>query len=299
MKWRGRAQSKNVEDRRKGGGATKVAAGGGIIAVVFFVFQFLAGGGDTTQLIQQAPQIIEMMQGQKVESQVDASELTQAEKDQLEFVSVVLNDTEEVWEQIFRENGLTYKHPKFVLFSNAVQSACGNAGTSSGPFYCSADETIYMDMAFFGQLGKQFNTNIGEFAIAYVIAHEVGHHVQHLLGVLKKTRELQSKVSEKESNEIMVAVELQADFYAGLWANKTEEKEKRAGRGGFIETGDIQDGLNAAATVGDDNIQKKIQGYVVPESFTHGTSEQRMYWFSRGFKIGDIRQGDTFSELLK
>jgi len=292
MKWRGRAQSKNVEDRRKGGGATKVAAGGGIIAVIFFIFQFLSGGGDTTQLIQQAPQIIEMLQGQGVESQIDTTELTQEEKDQLEFVSVVLKDTEVVWEQIFRENGRTYKAPNFVLFSQGVQSACGNAGTLSGPFYCSADEKIYMDLAFFGQLEKQFKTNVGEFAIAYVIAHEVGHHVQHLLGVLTKTRQLQQQVSQKEANEIMVALELQADFYAGLWAKKANDRER------FLEEGDIQDALNAAATVGDDNIQKKTQGYVVPESFTHGTSEQRMYWFSRGFKTGDIRQGDTFSELL-
>lgn len=291
MKWKGRQQSKNVEDRRKGGGAKKVAAGGGIIAVIFFVIQFLGGGGDTTQLIQQAPQIIEMLQGQGVETKIDNSELTQEEKDQLEFVSVVLNDTEEVWQQIFRENGMTYKEPQFVLFRGSVQSACGGASTASGPFYCPADQKIYMDLEFFDQLRNQFKTNIGEFAIAYVIAHEVGHHVQTLLGTSSKVRQLQQKVNEKEGNKLSVAQELQADFYAGVWARKIQDSKR------ILEEGDFEDALNAAHIVGDDNIQKTMQGHVVPDSFTHGTSEQRMYWFTKGFKTGDIRQGDTFAEL--
>lgn len=292
MKWRGRSQSGNVEDRRRGSATGKVAAGGGIVAVLFFLFQFFMGGGDTQQLIQQAPQIIQILKGDQVESKLDNSELTQQELDQLEFVSVVLEDTEQVWGKVFQEHGLEYRHPKFVLFSGSVASGCGNAGTSSGPFYCSADEKIYMDMDFFGQLSAQFNTKIGEFAIAYVIAHEVGHHVQHLLGVLSKTRALQQRVGEKQANEITVALELQADFYAGLWAKKANEMES------FLEEGDIEDALRAAATVGDDNIQKKTQGYVVEESFTHGTSAQRMEWFTRGFKSGDISQGDTFQSLL-
>ena len=293
MKWRGREQSTNVDDRRKGGGTgTKVAAGGGILAVVFFVFQFLAGGGDTTQLLQQAPQILETLQGQGVQTTgIDSAELTQEEKDQLEFVKVVLKDTEDVWTQIFNENGMTYKEPQFVLFRGGVQSACGGASTASGPFYCPADQKIYMDLDFFDQLRKQFNTNIGEFAIAYVIAHEVGHHIQTLLGTSSKVRQLQQKVGEKEGNKLSVAQELQADFYAGVWARRIQDSKR------ILEEGDIEDALNAAHTVGDDNIQRTMQGQVVPDSFTHGTSEQRMQWFMKGLKTGDIRQGDTFSEL--
>lgn len=291
MKWRGREQSRNVEDRRKGSTTTKVAAGGGIIAVVFFVLQFLGGGGDTTQLLQQAPQIIEMFQGQGVESNIQETELTEQEKLQLEFVSVILNDTEDVWQEIFRENGMTYKEPQFVLFRSSVQSACGGASTASGPFYCPADQKIYMDLEFFDQLQKQFNTNVGEFAIAYVIAHEVGHHIQTLLGTSSKVRQIQQQVAESEANKLSVAQELQADFYAGVWANRIQKMKK------ILEEGDIEDALNAAHTVGDDNIQKTMQGHVVPDSFTHGTSEQRMYWFSKGFKTGDIHQGDTFAEL--
>lgn len=288
MKWKGRERSTNVEDRRKGG-ATKVAAGGGIIALIFFAIQFFSGGGNTEQLIQQAPQLIEMVKGSGGTATTDKSELTQVELEQLEFVEVVLKDTERVWEKIFKEKGLTYRQPQFVLFRGSVQSACGGASTSSGPFYCSADEKVYMDLDFFDQLSKQFKTNIGEFAIAYVIAHEVGHHVQHLLGTLKETRQAQQKVSQTEANRIMVAVELQADFYAGLWAYYNKE---------HLEEGDIEDALNAASTVGDDNIQKKMQGRVVEESFTHGTSKQRMEWFSRGYKTGDFNQGNTFKELL-
>lgn len=288
MKWKGRARSTNVEDRRKGGSATKIAAGGGIVALIFFAIQFFAGGGNTEQLIQQAPQLIEMVQGTRTENKLEQTELTQTELDQLEFVEVVLKDTEDVWDKIFKENGLTYRKPQFVLFRGSVQSACGGASTSSGPFYCSADEKVYMDLDFFDQLSRQFKTSIGEFAIAYVIAHEVGHHVQHLLGVLSKTRKAQQQVSEAKANRIMVALELQADFYAGVWAHHNKK---------HLEEGDIEDALNAASTVGDDNIQKKTQGHVVPETFTHGTSKQRMEWFSRGFKTGDINQGNTFAEI--
>ncbi|MDO4229980.1 MAG: neutral zinc metallopeptidase [Capnocytophaga sp.] len=288
MKWKGRARSTNVEDRRKGGGATKIAAGGGIIALVFFAIQFFAGGGNTEQLIQQAPQLIEMVKGSRTENKTGQTEFTQAELDQLEFVEVVLKDTEDVWDKVFKENGLTYRKPQFVLFRGSVQSGCGGASTASGPFYCSADEKIYMDLDFFDQLSQQFKTSIGEFAIAYVIAHEVGHHVQHQLGTLSETRKAQQQVSEVEANKIMVALELQADFYAGLWAHHNKQ---------HLEEGDIEDALNAASTVGDDNIQKKTQGHVVPETFTHGTSKQRMEWFSRGFKTGDIKQGNTFAQI--
>jgi len=290
MKWRGREQSRNVEDRRRGGTTGKVAAGGGIIAVIFFIFQFITGGGDTTQLIQQAPQIIEMFKNQDVENNIEG-ELTAEEEKQLEFVSVILNDTEDVWHEIFKENGITYQEPKFVLFRGSVQSSCGGASTASGPFYCPADQKIYMDLDFFDQLQRQFNTKVGEFAIAYVIAHEVGHHAQTLLGTSSKVRQLQQNSSERNANKLSVALELQADFYAGVWANRIQRMKN------ILEEGDIQDALNAAHTVGDDNIQRTVQGQVVPDSFNHGSSEQRMYWFSKGFKSGDIKQGDTFSEL--
>lgn len=289
MIWKGRERSGNVEDRRSGRG-TKVAAGGGLIAVIFFLLQFFISGGNTQQLIGQVPQIIQMLQNNGVSSEINEEQLSQAQLNQLEFVQVVLKDTEDVWNKIFQENGLSYREPKFVLFKDATQSACGNAQTASGPFYCPSDEKIYMDMAFFDQLSKQFATNIGEFAIAYVIAHEVGHHVQHLLGVLDKTNQMQRGVSTTRANKIGVGVELQADFFAGVWANRIQKYKN------ILQEGDLEDALNAAATVGDDNIQKKTQGYVVPESFTHGSSAQRIKWFKKGYQTGDIRQGDTFSQ---
>lgn len=291
MIWKGRERSGNVEDRRSGKGA-KVAAGGGLIAVIFFLLQFFISGGNTQQLIGQVPQIIQMLQNSGVSNEMNEEQLSQTELHQLEMVQVILKDTEDVWKSIFQENGLSYREPKFVLFKGATQSACGNAQTASGPFYCPSDEKIYMDMAFFDQLGRQFATNIGEFAIAYVIAHEVGHHVQHLLGVLDKTNQMQRGLSTAQANKIGVGVELQADFFAGVWAHRVQKYKK------ILEEGDLEDALNAAATVGDDNIQKKTQGYVVPESFTHGSSAQRIKWFKKGYQTGDIRQGDTFSQEL-
>ena len=209
-----------------------------------------------------------------------------------EFVSTILADTEDVWKKIFQENGLTYEEPKMVLFRNNVETACGSATSASGPFYCPGDRKVYMDLTFFEELKTRFGAQGGDFAIAYVIAHEVGHHVQTLLGTSAKMRQLQEGKSEAEANKLSVALELQADFFAGLWTHYNQNTNQ------MLEPGDIEEALSAANAVGDDAIQSKMQGHVVPDSFTHGTSEQRMYWFNRGFKSGDINQGDTFKELL-
>ena len=208
-----------------------------------------------------------------------------------EFVSTILADTEDVWKKIFQENGLTYEEPKMVLFRNNVETACGSATSASGPFYCPGDRKVYMDLAFFEELKTRFGAQGGDFAIAYVIAHEVGHHVQTLLGTSAKMRQLQEGKSEAEANKLSVALELQADFFAGLWTHYNQNTNQ------MLEPGDIEEALSAANAVGDDAIQSKMQGHVVPDSFTHGTSEQRMYWFNKGFRSGDINQGDTFKEL--
>ena len=198
----------------------------------------------------------------------------------------MLAETENVWHGIFEEEGTTYREPKLVLFSGRVESACGIAGAATGPFYCPGDEKLYIDLSFFEELQKRFKAP-GDFAMAYVIAHEVGHHIQNLTGVMDKMNGLRSRLSEEEYNKYSVRLELQADFYAGIWAHYTEQQD-------LLEGGDLEEALNAASAVGDDRIQKQSQGYVVPESFTHGTSEQRKKWFYKGFTSGDIRQGDTF-----
>jgi predicted metalloprotease len=207
-----------------------------------------------------------------------------------DFAATLLADTEDVWHELFRQQGRTYREPQLVLFRGSVQSACGGASSSSGPFYCPADESVYMDLDFFEVLRTRFGAKGGDFAIAYVLAHEVGHHVQHQLGVLKKVHEMRRQLPEKEGNRVHVAMELQADFYAGVWAHHIRK---------YLEAGDMEEALSAAASVGNDAIQKRTQGYVVEESFTHGSSEQRMYWLNHGFETGDIREGDTFAALLK
>ena len=201
---------------------------------------------------------------------------------------MVLADTEQVWEKLFSENGKTYRAPTLVLFSNTVQSACGNATSATGPFYCPADEKIYIDLSFYHDLKNRFQAP-GDFAMAYVIAHEVGHHVQNLLGVSEEMARQRSRLSEKEYNRFSVKVELQADFYAGVWAYHNQELNN------VLEPGDIEEALNAANAIGDDRLQQQAQGRVVPDSFTHGTSAQRMHWFSRGYKTGDLSKGDTFN----
>ena len=284
MKWQGRRQSGNLEDRRGMSTTGKVAIGGGAIGILFILVQLFMGG-DSADILNTLSQ--QMQQPQQTQ---EARELTPQEKLVGEFVSTVLASTEDTWGQIFQQNGRTYTEPKMVLFTDATTSGCGGANASTGPFYCPVDQTLYMDIAFLNVLRDRFGAKGGEFAIAYIIAHEVGHHVQNLLGILQETHKLQSQSNQTDGNRIQVATELQADYFAGVWAHYEQK---------FIEPGDIEDAMNAAASVGDDHIQKTTQGYTQPESYTHGTSQQRVEWFNRGYKSGDISQGDTFKELLR
>lgn len=283
MKWKGRRQSSNMEDRR-GKTAGRIAAGGGVIAVVALLLQFF--GGETGQ--QLAPLLNQFMGGENTE--VTTRELTSKEIETGEFIATVLADTEDVWHKIFRENGLgEYQEPKTVLFTDQVSTACGNATSAVGPFYCPADQKVYMDLDFFEELKTRFGAKGGDFAIAYVLGHEIGHHVQTLLGTNAEITKLQRQTNQTEANKLSVGLELQADFYAGVWAHHVQK---------YLEEKDIDEALSAANAVGDDAIQHRMQGHVVPDSFTHGTSEQRKKWFTKGFKTGDIHQGNTFDEIL-
>jgi uncharacterized protein len=274
MKWKGRRQSTNVEDRRGMGMGGKTMVGGGIGSIIIVLLFTLLGGnpGDiignqsTNDLGTQAP---------------PPYQESSHEKELADFVSVVLADTEDVWTDEFKKKDLQYEHPTLVLFRDSVQSACGSASSAVGPFYCPGDHKLYIDLSFYEQLKQKFQAP-GDFAMAYVIAHEVGHHVQTLLHSGD-----QVSSAQKRTNEYSVRFELQADYLAGVWAHHAQGK-------GYLEKGDLDEALNAAHAVGDDNIQKKAQGYVVPESFTHGTSEQRKRWFTKGFKNGTIEGGDTF-----
>lgn len=284
MKWEGRRQSENVEDRRGMGTTGKVVAGSGAIGIIFLLIQLFLGG-DNQQIIQQ----LENQMSQSSSTQ-PTQELNEEEKVVGQFVSTVLADTEDIWSQLFREKGLQYREPKMVLFKEVTRSACGGASGSTGPFYCPGDETVYMDMSFFNTLRQRFGAKGGDFAIAYVIAHEVGHHVQNQLGVLNETQNLRQRLREAQGNRVQVATELQADFFAGVWAHHIKK---------YLEPGDAEEAINAAAAVGDDNIQNNTQGYTVPETYTHGTSKERMYWFKRGYDSGNLDNGDTFGEMLK
>ncbi|TRX41480.1 KPN_02809 family neutral zinc metallopeptidase [Flavobacterium restrictum] len=285
MKWIGRRQSDNVDDRRGMSGG-KAVIGGGIIGIIVLLLNVF--GGENGQMIGN---ILQQTQGQQT-TPTEATALTPEEIKEGEFVKTLLADNEDVWTKIFAENNLTFEAPKLVLFSGQVQTACGGASSASGPFYCPGDKIIYMDMTFFEELRTKFGAQGGDFAVAYVLAHEFGHHIQTLLGTSSKMRQAQEGKSEAEANKLSVALELQADFYAGLWTHYNEKQNH------MLESGDIEEALSAANAVGDDAIQKKMQGQVVPDSFTHGTSEQRMYWFNRGFETGDIKKGDTFAELF-
>jgi hypothetical protein len=286
MKRQDNRKSGNLEDRRGMGSKGKLAAGGGLIAVVVILLQLF--GGESAQ--QLAPILEQVSQSQSVSSG-EQRELTPQEQEMGDFMDDILVYTEDTWNQIFRENNLgNYKEPTLVLFTDAVRSGCGNASAASGPFYCPADQKLYMDLAFFEELRTRFGAKGGDFAIAYVTAHEIGHHIQTLLGTSSKVRQLQQQTDKRGANQLSVAQELQADFYAGVWASHNKN---------ILEEGDIEEALSAAQAVGDDAIQRRTQGSVQPDSFTHGTSEQRKYWFMRGYKTGDIRQGDTFSELIK
>lgn len=285
MKWIGRRQSDNVEDRRGMSGGGKTILGGGIIGIIILLVNVF--GGENAKMITP---ILEQFNQQQT-TQTESRPLTEEEETEGEFVKTLLADNEDVWTKIFQENGLSFEAPKLILFSGQVETACGGASSASGPFYCPSDKTIYMDMAFFNELRTRFGAEGGDFAVAYVMAHEFGHHIQTLLGTSGKVRQLQENKNETEGNKLSVALELQADFYAGLWTHYNEKQNH------ILEAGDIEEALSAANAVGDDAIQKKMQGQVVPDSFTHGTSKQRMYWFNRGFETGDINQGDTFAEV--
>jgi uncharacterized protein len=278
MQWAGQRESSNVEDRRGMSGG-RIAVGGGLGTIVIFIIALLLGA-DPRQLLEQAPT--------GPASEVRNERVLNPEEEQLKkFVSVVLAKSEDTWQEIFRKNGRQYREPTLVLFTDQVRSACGISGAAVGPFYCPGDEKVYIDLSFYEELRRRFKAP-GDFAQAYVVAHEVGHHVQKLLGISDRVEAMQSRVSEAEANQLSVRLELQADFFAGVFARYVKDQ-------GLLDPGDIEEALQAASAVGDDNIQRQTTGYVVPDSFTHGTSEQRLRWFRKGYDTGDIRQGDTFS----
>jgi len=278
MRWRGERQSTNIEDRR-GFSAGRVVGGGGLGALLLMVLA-LVFGVDPRQFMEQVPE--------NPPSQVQTSQPRNPEEEELkQFVAVVLAKSEDVWTDVFRQNGRQYREPTLVLFTDQVRSACGLAGAAVGPFYCPGDEKVYIDLAFYEQLRREFRAP-GDFAQAYVVAHEVGHHVQKLLGISDRVDAMQGRLSESEANQLSVRLELQADFFAGVFARHDQSQ-------GLLEAGDVEEALRAASAVGDDQIQRRTTGYVVPDSFTHGTSEQRLRWFKKGFETGDIRQGDTFN----
>jgi uncharacterized protein len=285
MKWIGRRESDNVEDRRGMSGGGKAVVGGGAIGIIILLLQIF--GGETGQTIGN---VLQQTQGQQTEQ---SSNTPLSEQDEIEgkFIKTLVADNEDVWSKIFQENNLEFEPAGMVLFRGQVQTACGGATAASGPFYCPGDKKIYMDMAFFEDLRSKFGAKGGDFAVAYVMAHEYGHHIQNILGTSTKMREAQQGKSEAVANKLSVALELQADFYAGVWTNYNEKQHQ------MLEPGDIEEALSAANAVGDDAIQSKMQGQVVPDSFTHGSSEQRMKWFTKGFKTGDINQGNTFAEM--
>lgn len=287
MKWRGKRQRGNIEDRRGMTRKGRVALGGGAVGIIILLFQIF--GGDTGR--QLAP-VLEQLNQQTQIQRIENRELSAEEKEIRQFVDVILTSTDEVWMQLFKKYNLgVYERPTLVLFSGATHSECGGASAATGPFYCPADRKLYMDMIFFKKLRTDFGAKGGDFAIAYVIAHEVGHHVQTLLGTSQKVRRAQQGHSQAVANKYSVALELQADFYSGLWAHYSKDYLE-------VDRSDIEEAMDAARAVGDDAIQKRTQGYIVPDSFTHGSSQKRMKWFLRGFHSGDLRQHDTFSEEL-
>lgn len=282
MRYKGRRQSSNVEDRRGKSGRAKKAGGiGGIGFVIVIVIYMLMGGdpGDVMNLVQS---------DQGYAETASDWQPTAHEQDLAEFVKVTLADTEDVWNEIFAQSGLEYREPTLVLFSGQVESACGFSSAATGPFYCPGDEKIYMDLNFLESLQKSLGAE-GDFAMAYIVAHEVGHHVQKLLGTMNEVQSQRGNVSKKAYNKLTVKLELQADFYAGIWAHHAQRTKN------IMEKGDLEEAFNAANAVGDDRIQKQSQGYVVPDSFTHGTSKQRLTWFKKGYVTGNVELGDTFS----
>ena len=280
MLWQGRRESENVEDERgSGGGGGRIVMGGGIGTVVLVVVYLLLGGNP--QALFQSQQQAQVSQPGQVESQGPRDEASK-------FVAVVLADTEDAWNEIFRQMGKQYEDPKLVLFTDQTRSGCGFASGATGPFYCPQDRRVYIDLGFYRILQQRLGAG-GDFAEAYVIAHEVGHHVQNLLGITDRLDAARSRMSQSEYNRLSVRLELQADFLAGVWARYADRVKH------VVEAGDIEEAMRAASAVGDDKLQRSSRGYVVPDSFTHGTSEQRVRWFRRGYETGDLRQGDTFN----
>jgi predicted metalloprotease len=279
MKWQGRQGSGNIEDRR-GMSTGRMVAGGGIGTVIILLIVLLLGG-DPVKLLDSLQQASPVTGTEQVSTSPEEDAMVQ-------FVSVVLKDTETVWGKIFKESGAEYRQPKLVLFRDQVESACGFASSASGPFYCPGDEKVYIDLSFCDQLKTKFGA-YGDFAVAYVIAHEIGHHVQNQLGILKKVDSQRSKSSQKKANQLTVRLELQADFLSGMWAHYAQQMLNT------VEAGDVEEAMNAAAAVGDDNLQMKYQGRIVPDAFTHGTSAQRKEWFLKGWTTGDLDKGDTFT----
>ncbi|MDR6941942.1 KPN_02809 family neutral zinc metallopeptidase [Mucilaginibacter pocheonensis] len=279
MQWFGRRESDNVEDNRGGGGG-RFALGGGIVSIIALAIYYFTGI-DASQLLNQ------VSSNNPVQTEQRAKDPNAPEDKQKQFVRVVLADTEDIWTKLFNDMGKTYEQPHLVLFSDGITSGCGNASSATGPFYCPADAKVYIDLSFYDELQNRFGA-AGDFAQAYVIAHEVGHHVQNLLGISAKMDEARSRMSESKYNKLSVKLELQADFYAGVWAHYEQSLKK------VLDPGDIEEALNAANAIGDDRLQKEMQGRVEPDSFTHGTSAQRMYWFKKGYETGDVNQGDTF-----
>lgn len=276
MRWQDLRRSSNVDDRRGMSGGSKVAIGG-IGAVIVVVLGLLTG--------QDPGEILANLQGSQTQEQVGTRPPGPRPDDKMaDFVTAVLGSTEDVWGKIYADNGAQYQQPGLQIFDNVSQSACGGASAAMGPFYCPADQKVYIDLEFCDQLRTRFKAP-GEFAVAYVVAHEVGHHVQNLMGITDQVQQQRRRLSEADYNKLSVKLELQADFLAGVWANHAQEMEN------ILEPGDIEAALTAANAIGDDKLQKQSQGYVVPDAFTHGTSQQRMYWFKKGYQTGDLNQG--------
>ncbi len=285
MRLNGRRESSNISDRRGSGGARGLKIGGGIGAVIIAaIIAWISGGNPLDVVMSNAGSILGGDAAQTTEEYTPTAE----EEELARFSRQILAGTEDVWTKLFADMGMEYEAPTLVLFTDAVRSGCGNASASMGPFYCSADESLYIDLSFFRDMRKTLGAD-GDFAYAYVIAHEVGHHVQHLLGTLDKAHSAMSRMDKTDANNVSVRIELQADFLAGVWAHHDNQMF------GSLEDGDIEEALDAAQKIGDDYLQRKAQGYSVPDSFTHGTSEQRERWLKRGLSTGNLRLGDTFS----
>ncbi|MAT68943.1 MAG: metalloprotease [Planctomycetaceae bacterium] len=282
MRTEGRRESTNVEDRRRVSGRAMGLGGGLIGLIVVIVFTLL--GGDP----RQAAKLVEgLEQGQGRQAPAGDQQFSPAEQEMARFVRVVLADTEDVWNELFNQRGAGYREPTLVLFTQRVQSACGFASAATGPFYCPLDQKVYLDLSFFDEMEQRFKAP-GDFARAYVVAHEIGHHVQNLLGITDQVHAQQGQLNKVEYNRLSVRLELQADYLAGVWAHHAQKNWQ------ILEPNDIKEALNAAAAIGDDRLQRQTQGYVVPESFTHGTSEQRVEWFYKGLQSGDMAGGNTF-----